>query len=71
MEITVNINRIVVFQGIGSDTIFLYTSLPQGLWPFGNTGETMRLNVAAKTGPSYIETNFGITKDKIEIIQTP
>ena len=69
MKITFDATKIVVLQGRGTDQIFFHTTLPLGLWPFHDTGASFRIEVAAKTGPNYVETNFGISPNDIEIIQ--
>jgi hypothetical protein len=54
---TIEITHITVLQGIGTDSLILKTTLPEGCWPFtGNA--TAQIDVSHGTGLEYVKKHF-------------
>lgn len=53
----VEITKVTIVQGPGSDYLMLETTLPEGSYPW--SGKAMlSLSVASDNGPSYVQSNF-------------
>ncbi len=53
----VTITKIITVRSMGSDTVYLHTTLPMGVWPFeGNA--SLKLDVARGHAEKYVAENF-------------
>lgn len=51
--------QIMIQVGLrGPDHISIQTDLPESIWPFGDTGQTLSLDTANGRGVEYVRTHF-------------
>jgi hypothetical protein len=48
----------IISEAGQTDTIFLRTNLPQGVWPFESEGQMISFEVVAGGGVEYVEKHF-------------
>jgi hypothetical protein len=52
-----NVTKITIVKSSGTDTVFLETDLPSGVWPFEG-GQSFRTDVARGQGKEYVKRHF-------------
>lgn len=61
------IKKVMVQTGLGgADQISIVTDLPESIYPFRDTGATLKFDVASGNGVEYVKKHFG--KYKIMVL---
>ena len=58
MKIELDIIKITLITGIGSDKALFYVSLPDGCWPYEENKASFTMNIAKGNGKQYLKTHF-------------
>ena len=69
MKISLNVLKITIVAGNGTDQIFLKTDNPEGVFPFKDKELTLKFEVAKGKGLSYLKDVFNIESDSVEYIK--
>ena len=52
------LEKVTILRLSCTDLLVFSTDLPQGLWPFKDTGATLKMEVVRGDGPSYVKKHF-------------
>ena len=67
--VKIDIEKVTILTGSGSDRVLIKTTLESTLWPF-NSNATLTVEAASGKGYDWVKTQFGIEPEVVNIGST-